>query len=209
MDHFEQVLVLRPKDAEAGLQRDLASRFLQGKERFDNGQFDRALPMLRSVYDLDPAYLGGLALTTLYDAYLGSGDAFWAAGNCNDAYEQFRKACQDLPVSDTTLACSRFEQAVACVTPTSTPTATPTTTPTPTPTATPRPTAPPPPPPTAIPASVLIQRYQGKILFRADKPDQQGWWVMDPDGSNRVYLGNAAGHERCLQGSARARDLLA
>ena len=36
------------------------------------------------------------------------------AGDCSAAYEEYRKACQDLPVSDRTLACSRFEEAVAC-----------------------------------------------------------------------------------------------
>jgi hypothetical protein len=190
-EHFGQTLALRPKDAEAALQRDQVSRFLQGKVHFDEGRPDRAIPLLRSVYDNDSRYLGGLVVGLLYDAYVANGERLMSAGDCSAAYEEYRKACRDLPVADRTLACSRFEAAAACVTPTATPTNTATATPTATSTGTPRPTAPPPPTATPIPFSVLIQRYQGKILFYADNPQQPGWYVMDPDGRNRVYLGDS------------------
>ncbi len=191
LGHFEQTLSFRTRDAEAALQRDLANRFMQGKARFDEGEMDRAIALLRPIYDVDPNYLGGLVTTLLYDAYVASGDSYRNAGELLNAYEQYRKACQDLNVADNVLACVRFETVIADITPTSTPTATPTSTPTATPTATPQPSATPKPTATPIPRGVLIERYRGKILFYAEKPDQKGWWVMDPDGSNRIYLGDS------------------
>jgi TolB protein len=48
-------------------------------------------------------------------------------------------------------------------------------------------------PPTAIPSATPpapLSTYRNQIVFRSDKEEQQGLWVMNPDGSNRRYLGN-------------------
>ncbi|MCU0503026.1 MAG: hypothetical protein MUC51_14915, partial [Anaerolineae bacterium] len=33
--------------------------------------------------------------------------------------------------------------------------------------------------------------YRNQIVFKADKEGQPGFWVMNPDGSNRRYLGDS------------------
>ena len=65
-----------------------------------------------------------------------------------------------------------------------------------TPTATPLPTATPYiyVPPTALPSptpAAPLSTYRNQIVFKAEKDGQFGFWVMNPDGKNRRYLGNS------------------
>jgi Tol biopolymer transport system component len=67
--------------------------------------------------------------------------------------------------------------------PTDTPTPTPTRTPTRNVSRTPRPTN------TPTPTPMMIRNFHHMILFTSDHPEKQGFWIMDPTGENRRYLG--------------------
>ena len=89
-------------------------------------------------------------------------------------------------MSDKVVALQRRATVAFKITPTPTPTATPTATPLPTPTAYVYV------PPTALPSptpAAPLSTYRNQIVFKADKDGQFGFWVMNPDGKNRRYLG--------------------
>ncbi len=178
LDYFQKALSLEPANDQAILEHRLATLYLDGKEWYDAARWDDAVLRLRGVYDQRPDYLGGILAELLYDAYVRSGDQHRESGDVYFAYEQYRKAAA-LPVSDTALAEGRIAQILPSLTPTPTPTATPTITPTPIPV-----------PPTPTPTPRPLAAYHNRIVFRSNNEDQPGFWVMDPDGSNRQYLGD-------------------
>ncbi len=96
------------------------------------------------------------------------------------AYEQYSQAC-NLPVADSVTACAKASNIIPLLTPTPTPTLTPT----------PAPTSPPAPPATATPTPTPrpLEMFRNRIVFKSENPEQPGMWVMNPDGSNREYLG--------------------
>ncbi|MEJ5199602.1 MAG: hypothetical protein WHX53_11820, partial [Anaerolineae bacterium] len=112
------------------------------------------------------------------------GDSYRDAGDFALAWSQYNKAAS-LPLSDTVVARARMMALEPMLTPTPTPTITPTPTliPTPTPLALPKSLLPPTPAPP-------LTTFRNQILFWSDKEDEPGLWVMNPDGSNRRYLGN-------------------
>jgi tetratricopeptide (TPR) repeat protein len=184
-DYFSKALALQPRNTNAAAEQRLARQYLAAQADSRANAWERAAAELEAIYAERPGYLGGKVIAPLYDAYIRNGDGYRASQDCAYAYEQFRKA-SELPVADRSLAISRLEETRPCITPTPTPTDTPTSTPIPTPTAyippTPAPSATPPPP---------LSTFRNQIVFYADKPDQQGFYVMNPDGSNVRYLGDS------------------
>jgi tetratricopeptide (TPR) repeat protein len=185
LDYYDRALTLQPTNGAATQARQFLSQYLEGKQLYEQGYAARALLLLRAVYQEQPDFQGGVLPQMMYDALVQAGDQSWAAADCAGAYEFFRQACQELPVSDTNLACLRWQTTLACITPTATPPNTPTAT------ATPKPTRTPGPPATATPPPPL-STFVNQIVFRSDNEEQPGFWLMNPDGSNLRYLGNSS-----------------
>ncbi len=197
LEHFAAALALQPRSTEAALEHRLATLYLEGQASYDEGLWDASIARLRVVHDRRPGYLGGRVTNALYDAYVRSGDRHLDRGDPGLAYDQYRRGAE-LPVADASLALNRMMTIVPLLTPTATPTLTPTPTatptqtpiPTPTPIATwtPAPTATPiPPTPTPRP----LMAFRNQIVFTSTDEDNPGYWVMDPNGQNRQYLGNS------------------
>lgn len=178
-EYFVLALALRPRSSEAALEEELATLYLTGQRAYANRDLDSALLAWQAVYLQRPDYLGGAILEPLYDVYVRSGDSRRDRQDYFYAYEHYRKAA-GLPVADTSLARGRIESVQLFLTPTPTPTVTPTATP----------LQPPTPIPTATPPA-LLATYHNQIVFKSAKEDQIGFWVMNPDGSNRRFLGSS------------------
>jgi outer membrane protein assembly factor BamD (BamD/ComL family) len=184
LDYFRRALASRPRDADARNEERLATLYLDGQANYAAGRWDDAAAMLGAVYQQRPAYLQGSYRDPLYDAYIRSGDQHREAEDYYFAWEQYRKAAE-LNVGNSVMARGRMATVQPFLTPTVTPTltATPTATLTPTPLVLPTPIASPTPPPP-------LATFRNQIIFFSDKEDQPGMWVMNPDGSNRRYLGD-------------------
>ncbi len=188
LEYFSLAASLRPRDPEATMQQRLASLYQAGRAEAEAGRWEPAVTKLEPLYADQPGYLGGQAAQALYDAYVHNGDRMADGPDCPLAWEQYRRASL-LPVGDNSLAVARQSRVQMCLTPTPTPTNTPT--PTPIPTLTPYIYVPPTEFPSATPPAPLAS-YRNQIIFMADKQDQYGFWVMNPDGSSRRYLGPAS-----------------
>ncbi len=175
--YFGEALSLRPRDEMAVAEKDLATRYLSAEELYYEGEWAEASTQMEAVYAEDPDYVGGHVADMLYDAYVRTAEQLRLAGDTYAAYDLYQKALA-LPVADTTSAQNGVANIDALLLPTPTPTPSPV--PTSAPVVGPRPT------PTAVPLSA----YRGKIAFLSDSPESPGIWVMNPDGSGRVYLGN-------------------
>jgi TolB protein len=176
LDYFNTALEQKPNDAATLTEARLAVSFIAGRDAYNTGNWLEAVSRLRTVYNERNNYLDGAVVNLLYQAFINLGDQF-----VNDdllaAYEQYSQAC-NLPVPDTVAACAKASNIIPLLTPTPTPTLSPTPGPTavpatPTPTPTPRP----------------LEMFRNRIIFRAEQPEQPGFYVMNPDGSNREYLG--------------------
>ena len=185
-EYFSKALTLQPRNAQAILEQRLARLYLDAATDYHTGAWERAASGFEAVYTQRPGYLGGVVLGPLYDAYIRSGDARRAGGDCGYAYEQYRKAGA-LPVPDRSLAVSRLDETRPCLTPTPTPTITPT----PTLIPTLAPYVPPTLVPTGTPAPPLAT-FRNQIVFRSANLERPGFWVMNPDGSNPRYLGESS-----------------
>ncbi|MBW7881986.1 MAG: PD40 domain-containing protein [Caldilineaceae bacterium] len=181
LEHFNNALQKKPNDATALIEARLVVNFLDGKEAFDRGYWSEAVYRLRTVYQERPNYLSGALINLFYQALLAAGDLHQANNNLLDAYEMYRQAV-DLPLIDTVSAQGKLNALIPILTPTPTPTLTPT----PAPTATPAPSATP--TPTATPRPLI--GFRNRIVFKSDNPDQPGFWAMNPDGTNREFLGD-------------------
>lgn len=179
MEHFGAALKLKPRDAEVNEEQKLAQSYIAGQNAVAQQEYERGVNVLQVAYNIRPDYLDGALVEPLYQSYVGLGDYYQGEGDCALAYEHYRRA-GSLPASDKTLAEARLEQSAVCLTPTPTPTNTPE------PTFTPLPSATAPPTPTPRP----LTGFRGRIVFKSDNPDQSGFWVMDPTGSNREYVGS-------------------
>lgn len=178
LDYFGQALALRPRDPQATLEQRLASLYLAGQQAYLEGRWDAAADALGTIYAQRPNYLHGAYIEMLYDAYIRSGDLHRDQQDYHYAWEQYQKASM-LPVGEPVVARARMEAVQPMLTPTPTPTATGTPTPVPTPTPIPSPTP-----------TVVLATLHNKIVFWADKEGQTGFWMMNPDGTGRRYLGN-------------------
>ncbi len=186
-EYFRQAAALKPRDTDAASQERLITVYLAGQAAYEARNWDEAARWYEAVFGQRKGYLDDVYVPQLYEAYIASGDAHAAAERWADAWNQYTKAVA-LPVPNKVLAEQRRAAVGFRITPTPTPTSTPTATPLPTATA--YIYVPPTPIPSATPAAPLTT-YRNQIVFKADKEGQSGFWVMNPDGSNRRYLGDS------------------
>lgn len=181
LEEFTQALALKPRDVQGITEQRLASLWISGQAAYDGRAWAEAVARLGAVYDQRPDYLGGTLVSPLYTSYVQYGDQLRDAEDYYYAWDQYHRA-SELPVRDNTLALGRLDAVRPMLTPT------------PTPTVTPSPTTyvyvPPTPMPSATPPAPLAT-YRDQIVFFSDKEDQPGLWIMNPDGSNRRYLGES------------------
>ncbi len=184
LDYFVQALALQPRNPEAVAGQQAAAAFLAGQAAFQAGRWEEVVSALAALHARQPGYLKGAYLPMLYEAYIHIGDNYLKAEDYAMAWAQYSKAAA-LPVADKVVAQARMMTIEQKLTPTPTPTVTPT--PTPVPTAT----------PLVLPKALLsptpvppLGSFRNQILFWSDKEDEPGLWVMNPDGTNRRYLGN-------------------
>lgn len=195
LDYFTEALVLKPRDLGTLQEKRLADLFNKGQIAYQDGRWHDATVPLRAVYDSRADYLGTIVVNMLYDAYIRSGDQYVQEDDIYRAYDDYLNASR-LPVSDLTLANGRLAQILPRITPSPIPTPSPTPMPTPTPrptsaggagggevrrTPTPRPS----------PTPYNLSALRNRIVYRSINPGQPGLWVIDPDGSNRQYLGDS------------------
>lgn len=179
LNFFNAALEQKPNDPVTLTEARLAVSFIGGRDAYNAQNWVEAVSRLRTVYNERNNYLDGTVASLLYQALINLGDQL-----VNDdllaAYEQYSQAC-NLPVADTVTACAKASNIIPMLTPTPTPTLTPT----------PAPTLPPAPPATATPAPTPrpLEMFRSRIVFKSEDPEQPGVWVMNPDGSNREYLG--------------------
>jgi tetratricopeptide (TPR) repeat protein len=152
IQNFDLALAIFPDDQTALAEKQLADLYRQAYLAFNQENWPQAVLVLRQIYDSRPDYMGGRATALLCTSYVQLGDAYQAAGDLEQALDQYTNV----------LAIERCDHVEAAVrerevrdilypptpTPTSTPRATPTPLPTPTRTSTP---SPPPVPPTSPP----------------------------------------------------------
>lgn len=179
LNFFNAALEQKPNDPVTLTEARLAVSFIGGRDAYNAQNWVEAVSRLRTVYNERNNYLDGTVASLLYQALINLGDQL-----VNDdllaAYEQYSQAC-NLPVADSVTACAKASNIIPMLTPTPTPTLTPT----------PAPTLPPAPPATATPAPTPrpLEMFRSRIVFKSEDPEQPGVWVMNPDGSNREYLG--------------------
>jgi TolB protein len=191
-DYLTQALALRPRDTEASTEERAIVIYLASQAAAEGRNWDEVIRWLEMLYQQRPDYLSGSYVGQLYDAYIASGDAFAAAARYADAWNQYDRALR-LPVPNRVVAEERRARISPMITPTPTPTNTPTATPIPTPT--PYIYVPPTPLPSATPVPPL-GTFRNQIVFKSEKEGQSGFWAMNPDGSNRRYLGNSADFQK-------------
>lgn len=90
--YFTEALKLRPNDAEIGLQRELAHRFIEAQEYFNQGNWTAVIDTLEFVYRQDKGYARGTARQSLYEAYVARGDGAMAIGDFDGALSDYRRA---------------------------------------------------------------------------------------------------------------------
>ena len=198
--HYQQALVLRPRDAVATAGKEIVDTYLDGQSRYYEGRWFDAVRLLKRVYELRPTFFRASVLSMLYDSYVTLGDGYRDGGDVGMAYVSFLDASQ-LPIDDTALAQKR----IVDIKPLLTPTLTPSPTATPTMTFTPLP----PPKPTAIPTPRPLSAYHNMIVFTSAHEDYPGYWVMAPDGSNRTFLGQSSTLAQRVRGAQGAAGVLA
>lgn len=186
-DFFNAALKQKPNAPEAITEARLVANFMRGKEIFDQQRWLEAVNLLRAVYTERPNYFGDTTASMLFVAYIGAGDIYFNSNDLINAYDMYSQACQ-LPLPETTSACIKASTVIPLLTPTPTPTMTPT-------------PGPSPEPPTATPTAtpLPLQMFRNRIIFKADNPDQPGYYVMDPDGSNRQYLGSFTLYDKAFE----------
>jgi len=179
LNYFNAALEQKPSDPVALTEARLADNFVRGRDAHDRQNWLEAVSQLRTVYNARPNYLNGTVVSMLYLALIRLGDAV-LDDDLLLAYDHYSQAC-NLPVSDALTACAKASDVIPLLTPTATPTLTPT----------PGPTAGPTTPPTTTPTPTPrpLEMFRGRIIFKSDNPDAPGYYVENPDGSNREYLG--------------------
>ncbi len=179
LNYFNTALQQKPNDPVALTAARLAVSYIAGRDAYNSQNWVEAVSRLRTVLNEQADYLDGSVANLLYQALVNLGDQL-VNGDLLAAYEQYSQAC-NLPVADPVAACAKASSIIPLLTPTPTPTLTPTPAPTapPAPSATPTPTATPRP----------LEMFRNRIVFKSDNPEQPGYYVMNPDGSNREYLG--------------------
>jgi tetratricopeptide (TPR) repeat protein len=148
---FDLALAISPNDGTALAERQIADSYRQGYIAFNQQNWPQAVLTLQQVYESRPHYLDGRVSSLLCTSYLRLGDAYQAAGDLEQALEQYRNVLAIDGCDHVEAAVKEREVYTILYPPTPTPTRTPLPThtplPTPTWTATPLPPPPPPPPP--------------------------------------------------------------
>lgn len=186
LDYFNAALQQKPNDPTALTEARLAVHFLAGSDAYDQAQWPKAVDRLRTIYNARPGYLNGTVAAMLYTALINLGDQL-AEHDLLAAYENYSQAC-NLPVPDNVTACAKASAVIPLLTPTPTPTLTPTVGPTPVPA-----TA------TMTPTPRPFDMFRNRIIFKADNPELPGYYVMDPDGNNREYLGTFQYYDKLFE----------
>jgi outer membrane protein assembly factor BamD (BamD/ComL family) len=179
LDYFNAALEQKPNDPVALTEARLAVAFIAGRDAYNTQNWTEAVSRLRVVYNERSDYLAATVVNLLYQALINLGDQL-VTDDLLAAYEQYSQAC-NLPVADPVTACAKASSVIPLLTPTPTPTLTPT----PAPTGTPGPTVTP--TPTATPRPLEV--FRNRIVFKSDNPELPGYYVMNPDGSSREFLG--------------------
>jgi tetratricopeptide (TPR) repeat protein len=89
---FSRALELRPNDPAILVQYQLAQIYLSSVESFAAREYDTVIEGLEYVVGLDENYANGTARQTLYEAYIGRGQAEMTIGNYEFAILDFQKA---------------------------------------------------------------------------------------------------------------------
>ncbi|MBK8050328.1 MAG: PD40 domain-containing protein [Anaerolineales bacterium] len=176
LSYFNAALEQKPNDAVALTEARLAVNFMAGREAYNQQIWLEAVNRLRTVYNERPNYLNGVVVSMLYQALVNYGNQF-GSDDLLSAYELYSQAC-NLPAADTVTACAKASSLIPLMTPTPTPTVPPTPAPV-APTST----------PTMTPTPRPLDMFKGRIIFKSDNEEAPGFYVIDPDGSNREYLG--------------------
>ncbi len=117
---FGKALALRPRNVEAGEERQLADRYLSARQALDQGDPLRAEDALAALLAQQPDYADGQAAALYYDLLLRRGDEARLAGDAARAARAYQQALA-VAVPDKT----RAEQALQQLSPTPTLTPTP------------------------------------------------------------------------------------
>ena len=155
IQNLDLALAISPQDETALEERQLADSYRQGRLAFNQENWPQAVLLLKQIYESRPQYMDSRVRSLLCTAYLKLGDAYWNAGDLEQALEQYRNVLA-IEGCDPVEAAVKVRDVRATLyppTPTPTRTATPTLTPLPTPTWTPTTTPTLPLPPTSRPTS--------------------------------------------------------
>ncbi len=154
---FDSALAIDPSDASAVEEQRLASLYRQGYLFVSQKDWPQAVKVLQQIYSSRPNYMEGRVTSMLCTSLLQLGDVYYAAGNLEEALQQYRGVL-DIENCDHVQAAIKEREVYVILNPptptptrTSTPTRTPLPTATSTPTATASPKPPPPPPPPTTP----------------------------------------------------------
>lgn len=90
--YFARALELRPNDPNVLLQYQLARSYLDAIESFAARDYDAVIEALEYVVGLDPDYASGTARQTLFEAYIGRGQAALIVGDYELAIRDFQSA---------------------------------------------------------------------------------------------------------------------
>jgi tetratricopeptide (TPR) repeat protein len=101
--YLAMALAIRPNDPSVLLQFQLAQAYLQAVTDFAGSKWDSVIEQLEYIIGQQAGYANGTALQTLYDAYIGRGSDYIAAGEFTLALEDFQRSAvlaQQLPDSE-------------------------------------------------------------------------------------------------------------
>jgi tetratricopeptide (TPR) repeat protein len=157
IQNFDLALAVSPGDTTAQEERRLADLYRQARLAFNQQNWPQAVVVLSEIHESRPDYMDGRARSLLCTAHLRLGDAYEAAGDLEQAVDQYRNVLA-IEGCDPVEAAIKVREVQSTLypptaTPTKTPTPTPTLVPTLTATVTPTPTATAPPPPPQKPTS--------------------------------------------------------
>jgi len=146
---FDSALTIDPNDASALEEQRLANLYRQGYLFVNQKDWPQAVRVLQQIYGSRPSYMEGRVTSMLCTSFLQLGDVYNAAGNLQEALQQYRNVLAIENCDHVQAAVKEREVYVILNPPTPTPTrtSTPTRTPLPTATWTPTSTASPTPPP--------------------------------------------------------------
>jgi tetratricopeptide (TPR) repeat protein len=137
IQNFDLALAVSPGDATAEEERRLADLYRQARLAFNQQNWPQAVLVLSEIHASRPGYMDGRARSLLCTAYLRLGGAYEAAGDLEQALDQYRNVLA-IEGCDPVEAAIKVRDVRSTLYP---PTATPTRTPRPTPTLVPTATA--------------------------------------------------------------------